>query len=395
MDFHSDYTIKAVWNISNNSELKIFGELKYTQDKGIEVETYGSLLGTTNIHKIKNGVEEKQIIGFTKEGEHLSLIDCTLYESGSSNGLITTKIYAKYFLKSKELSLLNISKVSTINAHLPAIDKWLDLNTSFKYKFTNQQNSLTLRYKQPKSKKLYEDNQLTVYVYFSWNTQFGSRWQPQTSLQQKAFLNIEFKNKIELTPAIDYLIYAKRIFSLFIMLDARFFELNIFIKENDDLKKIEVLFKDEGRYNIPSRDSNVLIYYPEIKRKFSSIFKNWIIRRKLYEEVLSFYFDIKHRIASNQTNIFLNLCFSLERIHQTFYDKKPFNTGQIQKLSTNIKKITPEKFKQRINDILSHLNQFTFAQRLENLLKINHFYLNSFLEDKAGFIKLVKNTRNS
>lgn len=395
MDFHSNFTIKAIWNVSNTSEFKIFGELEYTQEKGIEVEAFGSFYGTASIHKLKNGIEEQQILGFAKDGEFISLIDCTLYENGSSKGLITTKIYAKYLLKSKEYPLTNFSKVAGINAHLPLLDKWLDLKSSFKYGFTNEQNSLTLKYKQPKTKTLYEDNEFLVYIYFSWNTEFGSRWLQKTSLQQRAFLNIEFKRNLDLIPAIDFIIYLKRLFVLFTMHDVRFNEMNAFVKDKGDQKRVQLLFKDEGRYNLGPLDSDILIYYSEIKRKFRNIIKNWIIKRESFEDLLGYFFDIKHRLAANQKNIFLNLCFSLEKIHQTFYDKKPFNIKKVQNLKSTINSVIPKDFRQRINDVLLHFNELTFSQRLKILITKNSVLVSIFLSDSENFVSMVKNTRNS
>lgn len=395
MDFHSNYSCEGFWRLSTSDETQhFFGKLEYSNETGISLLVFGSFYETLALGRLKGPVQEKCIYGVSNKGEFLTLLDCILYESGYQYGLIQTRITAKYFIKGTHLSEKHLSNISILNAHLPLLTRWYDKKSGFKHKIDKTGSSITLRYKQPKPVTLFENDEIGIYFYFEWNTGFAGTISMTSSISERIFLNIQFKKSADLLSGIDQLIFIKKFFSLFSMYDFRFDEVNGFTQINQANESFKILFKDEGRYYLPLDNFNIAIFYSEINTRIPSMLKKWITNREMYDDIFGYYFDIKHRLVTNQRNIFLNLCFSLERFHKAFFDRHPFNPKKLNTLKSVLNK-APNKFKKRLDAVMSHFNELSFAQRLQDLINKNKSLVAIFILNADKFNKIVPNTRNS
>ncbi|MDJ0798723.1 MAG: hypothetical protein QNJ51_18205 [Calothrix sp. MO_167.B12] len=444
MDVHETKIYRGYWWLPNNPSVTISGNLCIDINKGIELETIGSLLSEQEIFDAGYDSSPYEILlGKTVDGKAITLIDwhhsnSSFTYSNSPLDLSVALYRAKFaivgkrhFIKKDEI------KFTSAEVRFSLLDEWLSItgfnlpkevsegNIQFwqiyllrlalesrsyslmRYAFFKLGGSdkFYLEYSSPEKITFRIDY---INTHFSTNYFFKIHqsylnWQ----LKQKSFLKLIPDN----SQSINW--YMKQFYSLQKLLTVMTgfpveqivflgYGNDIQIDKNAKTKEIfEIYLRTHSNFkdSIEKSPTQLLFTVPCLSTQLSLVVNNWFKKSEILDPVINLY------VATLSTHLvyaefqLLNYAQALEAFHLRVIGGKYMSDVEYESICNILtKQIPPEINKdhqQSLKNRLKYGNYFSQRKRIKELLEeVWDDCLNKFINNKTRFIEEVISTRN-
>jgi hypothetical protein len=400
-DFTEDFTLKGKWWIpadGKDEDQGIYGELSYSKSGGISLTVEGSLFGSAHVHVSRHNERIPLVYGVIKYMHHVSLFNLIAFETGEETYLQTEcsveyTLYSEhgYFATEKmEITGINFS-TNIFNAFLKNVRKFLSLG---KY----EEGKKHFEYTEVEPIPII-NNETEAYFYCSYKFRGFGRNESEFVFSDRVYLNIHFqKNRIPVENADSKIRFFKDFFAFFSYPSVCFHRANVFTRDDEGVKvEFSFLSKENNVINQQGTTGDILLFYEELEKEFSTLYQFWLDNETALNSGLSLYLHTKTGKSELVIQNFLNLVFALETLHNTYFNKPVFSEEELkefkQKKKTAFQQFN-EKHRKKLNECISHFNSLSFSERLKDLIEGNKDLLHEFIYDVNDFCTRVKKQRN-
>lgn len=400
MNLLNNFVIKGKWWIPDDKgkeKEKYFGELSYNKPDKIELILEGSFFNTNSIYKARHNFTIPAIHGLSRDGKFITLINTKGNELGR-NEWIYTELSADYFLinQSGHFGISDMG-VSTVNFSTNFFHSFFNhLNNFARHDFVN--SKMSFAFDEDKSIEVIDNEQLNVYFFFSRG--FKGLGDEEITINQKVYLNIEFKEHILLSNVNEKVNYYKDFFAFLCSPVICFESINVFAP---DIKKDNVNFNLVPRQTVKQIGANVrpfdvLLNYEEISHNLEELLLSWVNNEEQNKSLLALYMQLNYLYFPSDIQYFLNIVFALETLHNTFFDYTVFDDAELKTFKEEkkkaVKEIFSQKFKSKLDECLGHFSSPSFSLRLKDLISRNEIFIKEYITDAPDFIRIVSRQRN-
>ncbi len=363
-DFSKDFTIKGKWWIFKEKNLQleasaIFGLLTYNVLSGLSLIAEGSLLESTSLFQSKHNFTISIVVGLTQENYHITLFNCYGNELGTNNW-IYTELQIEYALLCREhYFAVEHMQINKINFSTNFFSSFL-FNVSAKLKADHKDDLITFKYEEKPPLTISKNEIYEAYFFFYFGYE-GLGHTRDFKFRDRIFLNFDFIEPIFLKDAVANVKFYKDLFTFFSYRRVLFEKVSFFTKDTDQkLVEFNFLCKPQSseEYEVTAT-YDVLLSYKDLDKNFSIMFETWFNNQVTINSGLLLYLQTKNLKFSSPIQIFLNMVFAIETLHNTYYRNKYLN----------------------------------FFQRLKDLIDRNQI-LSEFIYDVDDFCKKVRDHRN-
>lgn len=385
---------KGYWWLSDDPDDRIPGTLKFSPEKGIELELIGDFKDRTpwetdeNGHQVKYHTSKTELHNFIN-GENFVRKKFSIYKtyqkSSSGNFFDSTAratVYSGFYLfsghhfsKEEELSF----DIFRLKYHY--LPEWFAITGYEAYtRVTPDRKTLldfeeySLKYKNPKEltykiKDINTKSKIKSFdfsIYHSFNNRFSGM---NPILQQSTYIEINLEKQIDFQDFRDEIELPLETFFMFSTRKTSFV-LEMWLKNDSFERSVQVFYQNEKPFDyqesIAFREH--FIKYQEIKENFSTYLINWFNKIYKLKPVFDLYFNATfypHMFIQNQ---FLNLSGALEVYHRRLLRKPELSTDELALRQEKILKAFPE-YKEWLEPKLKH-NEPSLKVKLEELVNI-------------------------
>ncbi|WP_060875409.1 HEPN domain-containing protein [Myroides odoratus] len=373
------------WFLPGKIEEKVFGTLKYAPGERIILsifEGFEKEIFLEDLHLIKI------IHGNTIDGKRITLYNCI--EIHNQNNLVQ-KTYSKwsvdYVFIGHQFDNESDIKPNKIMAYFPILNEWM-----FKNGFKLSKTSLydfDLKYKSPLDIKHTINEDFKIEFNFNIVHTVGARNSFRS--HQKNIISIT-TSKDKSFFELERQIYVFRdLITLFSFRPVYLNSLKIIITDNK--YPVEVLIG----FNKVKEDKRVLFVtsYQNIEDDFGDILRKWYKLDKEAPEILGLFLEVFYNEGRILENKFLNLLQAMESFHRKFRKNTVYGKEEFKNMLDEIVDSVPLEHKNFVKEKLNFGNEPSLHFRLEELIsEVPSDLLNVLINDKAIFIKQIKQTRN-
>ncbi|MBD2335566.1 hypothetical protein H6G64_00995 [Calothrix sp. FACHB-156] len=405
---------RGYWWLPHNPNTIISGNLCINPNKGIELDTVGSLL---SIQEVLDAVDEsdtdKVLLGKTVDGKAVTLIDW--YHSKSNRtysdsqlDLSISSYSAKFAIVGKR-HFINKDEIifTSAEARFNLLDEWLSV-TGFNFHEKEDERGFSqfnLEYVYPNKLEFYiDDISSTFSTNYFFNTQYSNlNWR----LSHKSFLKLT-PDKSE---SLDW--YMKQFYEIQKLLTImtgfpvdpiafRGYGIDINInKEQKIQEEFEIYLQTHNNFNdnFENYPTQLLLTVPHLRSQLSVIVNNWFRKAEILAPAITLYVaTISTRLGYAEFQL-LNYAQALEALHRRVFggqymsdeEYTPISTILIDNIPNNLSKSHRDSLKSR----LKYANEFSQRKRIKELLdQVWENCLTHFIHNKNEFIDQVISTRN-
>lgn len=397
---------KGYWWLPEQPDNEVFGIFSFTPQQGITLELEGKLHPSFD-----RNFNPDLILGITKSGEHVTILNCQLTNQTHSlgNTYEQSSLVAEMAFKGKGFNAFHfestdIIKFRRLTIRYAHLDEWLsDYIADFDIDTTDfpKNHSMTVQY-QPSQAATAEFDGYKLALGVKYTSHHSIR--KQVTIKQHALAEISFSEAKSLDDCF-YFIYQIRNF-LTLGLSVPTYPLQVIgLTETDQY--IDFLYSQPHLpQNIRLFDSrNVLFSFPAIQENFQTYFANWFSRAEPLKPVYDLYFSARYNPHEYLQSTFLSLTQALETYHRRRYGgvylaNEEYKQKVYPKLAEAIPAELGNDFKQSLKKgTLQYANQFSLRKRLKDMttelseqqLGITFLYTR---ESRENFVGKVCDIRN-
>ncbi len=409
---------KGYWWLSNYPNNRIPGTLKFSPEKGIELELIGTFDDRTPWVTNENGDQVKHytfktelhkfINGENFVGKNFSIYNA--FQKSSSGSLFDAKARVStysgsylfsghHFNREEELSfdtfrlryhyLPEWFAITGYEASVSSISRKKKLLDFEEYSLTyNNPEELIYKIKDINTKSKVKSFDFSIY--HSFNNRFVNM---NPILQQSTYIEIKLPKKMDFQNFRDEIELTIETFFMF-LIKKTLLVLEMWVKNEDLKKSIEVFYENEKPHDYQENISrhNYFIKYQGIEDNFGTYLTNWF--NKIYElkPVFDLYFNATFYPDMLIQNQFLNLSGALEVYHRRLLRKPELAPSELAKRQEKIIKAFPE-YEEWLKSKLKH-NEPSLKVKLEELVNIVKPIIGEYNKKIDDLPKQVADRRN-
>jgi hypothetical protein len=396
MDLTKEFNIEGKWFLPSKNEEFCYGELSYSFNGGLQLNLFGSLIGTKSVFDAKNNFIIDCIWGITDDGNRITILNAVVQEVGSSD-LIKSEITVEYAcISSTHFLTLETDKFDLVSINFNCSESFFSsLYSGISVKEWSEKGEMkTLQYQRANPKEIFKNNLLTTSLFFNYSSSFSHSRDTEFAFYQKVYLNSEFNDPLLFKKAISFGKDLRSLFSFF----SRFkvFIKELLLREQESKEYFEVLFFQENKTNIKKLTvGDLIIQYKELNGEFEEVFKWWMNNSEYVTYGLSLYQQFVYSSGHTSVQKFLNIAFALETLHSTFFDKKNFSKEEYQVFKAQVKDFQmTEIFRPRFQECIGHFNELSFKKRIQELFEMNRSLIKEYIDNIDDFTSKVRDQRN-
>lgn len=399
----------GLWWLPSNPEYRISGILELGEDNIFKLTTTEGPIPINKLFQPKGILtnEPIQIInGIAKDADSDADVQFTLNECRivrySGSQLIKTTYTVRYIAQEYHFSDLEAISASKVYIKPQFIDSWIsksgfDVAYDDATKFFNY----NVKYRQPDPIPLFQDQELSIYVYFRAN----APWQISNKavLTQSVFINVEFNEVKPFSFVHGIMDKLKNWFAIAFSLSIRIVEFEISLGSNDtqgnieDRAPIKFLVSDNDTYTLREdlHSRHMIISYSDLQNNSQAIFKNWFDKYEVLAPILKIYIDTIYNNNLYPQNQFLNYIFALEIYHRrTNFEARVIWDKHYERIEWIAEQIRFKNDKEFIKSWLKKKNPVKLETRLLDLIETRRSIIETFVSDIELFINKVISTRH-
>lgn len=384
--------INGHWGLPGE-EKKIPGVLHLTPD-GIKLNLIGLLIS------IKKQSETIEIIVGNTDYGYITLINS--FAVSSNYPLNNLQVGSQTLLVNKclignEYSKLEEIKFSKVAFRFQHNESWAE-NTGFKNilpKNNKRFSKFSINYKTPKTVRLFKNTDKELSLYYCVNQRFASSINPTATIQEKVYHNLHYKKPVHLQEILETIYSLKTLQTLSLSNRTKLCEVEFFSQRKGSygitFYSSEILKPEE---NVEIWPFNMAMTFNKIQDNALEIYKNWFDNQENLAQVFELYYNSIYLEKRFGRTEFLNLAFALETFHRNVFGGEIIPQNEYKEILKTIESTLPIKIKEALITKMSYLYQFSFRNRLSELIKkFDYVFFNTNAKGR-DFIGMIVNTRN-
>jgi hypothetical protein len=385
--------IEGQWHIFGDDQAAAYGTLRVEPESGLSLDV--KIPRNSEDGAIRRPFWEfncpETIHGIEGQGQPVTLLGCMSAQSSYTGGLDTYHIRPLLGILGGHFGKWNEITTQTVRADYSLLDQWLRRST-IKAQNDSERMVFTQGPIPEIAVPLPNDEQIVITCAYTQQHGIG-----ELHLTQRHSAHFNFA---KLKPVTE--IRAKYV-HVFRQMLTLFTGSEVFIDEiefaGSQLSKNKLLNStlDPASAKRELSYGRVLVPYDEIAARFPEIVASWFAYYAEMESIFNLYFSACWNTDMPVTTKFLLLAQALEAYHNRSprYNSAVQSTEDFRRrVDAIIAGVAEEKEKTWLREKLSHANQKTLAQRLDELIGTHHKEVTSFIPDSAEFAKTVRHARN-
>lgn len=394
----TEFVFEGIWWLPQKEGDQLTGKLKLSRDEGFTLELLGYF------EEYKDSFRDKtNILGFTKNGKKITLIDCYLINREFMHPGIPSLIFSpsKVFVNMHANNNDDL-KFIRVDFSLTFLDEWVNIQ-GFNINYNNRK--LNAEYTLPETELIFENDKMKIYLdFYTKDFKINYEFQKKFAIEQFVLFRIDFQNEVEYSEVLEIINIISNLLHLIITKPIDTTKIYLVSKSNAEAfnlfntykTKIEFYYLQTSgkRYHDKISKLDILFTYLDKKEIMKDIFKKWFDSYDTLEMVYNLFFGTLLNDELFTNNKFLNLVQALESYHRRRYNGYELDKIQHQKRIDEIIENIPLQHKDWVTKKLVYSNEINLKKRIFEILKEQKSILDPYIKDIKSFSFKITNTRN-
>ena len=388
---------EGTWWLPDDPKQKIPGKLIISSED-IILELKGSFATRSDFYKIYD-----IILGKLDNAKTITLHDCFLFSSGSTEGIHRSRYNTHYIFEGVHFHRKKDIKFHEIRLVFDHLNEWIG-KSNFDIGDYFSSDNIEIKYTNTPPIKNKINSNLELEVFSGLNR--GSLHFPVTeiNLKQTSYIGIKSKKLLSLDETIKIVGGLQNFltFALNCVVKPLFIGAN-FNKKNTTRGQFDPEFCDITYLTVTStlptssfNRTRVYFQLSEVEDKIGKLLNNWLKLESKLDVVTQSYFTIIYSSVMYNTQKFLYLAKSIEGYHRLTMNNQVISKSEHKKRIKEIRDSLPLQHKKIVMEKLSFLNEPTLNTRLLEIVDKFDFVLGKSTTKKVEkFTQIFRHTRNS